>query len=62
MIMNKHIIVHDLGLVNYQDALDYQLRLFNQIIKTVFYYFFPIINLLYLNIVFNKLIVFLKKI
>lgn len=34
MIMNKHIIVHDLGLVNYQDALDYQLRLFNQIIKT----------------------------
>ena len=32
--MNKYIIVHDLGLVNYQDALDYQLRLFNQIIKT----------------------------
>ena len=30
--MNKHIIVHDLGLVDYQDALDYQLKLFNQII------------------------------
>ena len=30
--MNKHIIVHDLGLVDYQDALDYQLQLFNQII------------------------------
>ncbi len=32
--MNKQIIVHDLGLVDYQDALDYQLRLFNQIIHT----------------------------
>ena len=30
--MNKQIIVHDLGLVDYQDALDYQLQLFNQII------------------------------
>ena len=30
--MNKHIIVHDLGLVDYQVALDYQLKLFNQII------------------------------
>tara|TARA_B110000238_G_scaffold152285_1_gene164433 strand:- start:317 stop:739 length:423 start_codon:yes stop_codon:yes gene_type:complete len=30
--MNKHIIVHDLGLVDYQIALDYQLKLFNQII------------------------------
>ena len=32
--MNKQIIVHDLGLLDYQDALDYQLRLFNQIIHT----------------------------
>ncbi len=32
--MNKQIIVHDLGLVDYQDALDYQIRLFNQIIHT----------------------------
>ena len=32
--MNKQIIVHDLGLVDYLDALDYQLRLFNQIIHT----------------------------
>ena len=32
--MNKQIIVNDLGLVDYQDALDYQLRLFNQIIHT----------------------------
>jgi len=32
--MNKQIIVHDLGLVDYQDALDYQLQLFNQIIDT----------------------------
>ena len=31
--MNKQIIVHDLGLVDYQDALDYQLQLFNQIIN-----------------------------
>ena len=30
--MNKCITVHDLGLVDYQVALDYQLRLFNQII------------------------------
>jgi len=30
--MNKQIIVHDLGLMDYQDALDYQLQLFNQII------------------------------
>lgn len=30
--MNKQIIVHDLGLVDYQDALDYQFKLFNQII------------------------------
>jgi len=30
--MNKQIIVHDLGLVDYQDALNYQLQLFNQII------------------------------
>ena len=30
--MNKQIIVNDLGLVDYQDALDYQLQLFNQII------------------------------
>lgn len=30
--MNKQIIVHDLGLVDYQNALDYQLQLFNQII------------------------------
>ena len=28
--MNKQIIVHDLGLVDYQDALDYQLQLFNR--------------------------------
>ena len=30
--MNKCITVHDLGLVDYQVALDYQLSLFNQII------------------------------
>ena len=30
--MNKHITVHDLGLVDYQTALDYQSKLFNQII------------------------------
>tara|TARA_B100000768_G_scaffold88157_1_gene82773 strand:+ start:2529 stop:3236 length:708 start_codon:yes stop_codon:yes gene_type:complete len=30
--MNKCITVHDLGLVDYQLALDYQLKLFNQII------------------------------
>ena len=30
--MNKCITVHDLGLVDYQIALDYQLKLFNQII------------------------------
>lgn len=31
--MNKSIIVHDLGLVEYDKALDYQLNLFNEIIQ-----------------------------
>ena len=32
--MNKSIIVHDLGLVEYDNALDYQLNLFNEIIHS----------------------------
>ena len=32
--MNKSIIVHDLGLVDYDKALDYQLNLFNKIIQS----------------------------
>jgi lipoyl(octanoyl) transferase len=32
--MNKSIIVHDLGLVEYDKALDYQLNLFNEIIQS----------------------------
>ena len=32
--MNKLIIVHDLGLVEYDNALDYQLNLFNEIIHS----------------------------
>ena len=32
--MNKSIIVHDLGLVEYDNALDYQLNLFNEIIRS----------------------------
>ena len=32
--MNKSIIVHDLGLVEYDNALDYQLNLFNKIIHS----------------------------
>ena len=32
--MNKSIIVHDLGLVEYEKALEYQLNLFNEIIES----------------------------
>ena len=32
--MNKSIIVHDLGLMEYDKALDYQLNLFNEIIRS----------------------------
>ena len=32
--MNKSIIVHDLGLMEYDKALDYQLNLFNEIIQS----------------------------
>jgi lipoyl(octanoyl) transferase len=30
--MNNSIIIHDLGLIEYEDALDYQLKLFNEIV------------------------------
>ena len=30
--MKKNIIIHDLGLIEYEDALEYQLNLFNEII------------------------------
>ena len=30
--MNNSIIIHDLGLIEYDDALDYQLKLFNEIV------------------------------
>ena len=31
--MNNSIIIHDLGLLEYEDALKYQLKLFNEIVS-----------------------------
>ena len=32
--MNNYITIHDLGLVEYEDALEFQLKLFNEIVST----------------------------
>ena len=32
--MNNSVIVHDLGLLEYEEALTYQLDLFNEIVNT----------------------------
>ena len=32
--MNKTVKIHDIGLVDYEEALNFQLKLFNEIIDT----------------------------
>ena len=32
--MNKTVEIHDIGLVDYEEALNFQLKLFNEIIDT----------------------------